>query len=899
MTIEAGQQLLHYRLVEKIGEGGMGVVWKAVDTTLDREVAIKVLPEDFAADPDRLARFEREAKLLASLNHPNLATVFGVHDSEGTRFLAMELVPGKDLAQPLGRGRLSVDDAVSIARQIAEGLEAAHEQGIIHRDLKPANVMISPEGKVKVLDFGLAKAWQPEEGDTDLTHSPTLTAQMTAAAVLLGTAAYMSPEQARGKPVDKRTDVWSFGCVLFEMLTGARCYQGETVSDTLVGILSQAPDWESLPAGTPQPVRRLLRRCLEKDPPRRLRDIGEARIALEDFEAGAVSDGRDDGAGQSPTSKRPWRALPWVIAAATAAAAVTLGWLAFRPGPPRTPIRLAVDLPLDHQLSITISNSLAVSPNGSRLAFVAFRDGAQSRLFLRELSRFGASPIPGTEGADGPFFSPDGQWIAFFADKKLRKVSVLGGAPLDICEVPQLNPGATWGADGTIVFSSDRFGLMRVPASGGTAEQLTDPKLAAGEIAHAWPSFLPDAEHLLFTVKGPRGPRIALLSLGTGEWREVAAGGGAARYLPTGHLLYPRAGGLTAVGFDLDRLETVGQPFPILEDVYAGPGPKGVGQGAFSVSDTGVLAYVPGGVAAAETRLVWVDREGRSTPLAADPGSYEWPRLSPNGSRVAVTDRTADGAIDIWILGVERGTRSRLTVGGNNILATWAPGGEAVFFGSHRGGPGGLNIYRKSADGAGEAEQVLVREHPLFPMAITADERSLLFVEWNPETARDIWTMTLEGDRRAEPVLATPFDEYRPMLSPDGRWLAYVSDESGRYEVYVQSWPEGASRALVSAHGGTGPTWSADGTELFYQNGEAMMAVPVESVTRFSAGTPEVLFEGRFRLGVYGSLSYDVSANGRFLMIEPSRDETADRLHVVLDWFEEVGAGGRLQLRGP
>jgi len=682
--------------------------------------------------------------------------------------------------------------------------------------------------------------------------------------------------------------VWSFGCVLLEMLTGTRCYEGETVSDTLAGILTRAPGWESLPVNTPQPVRRLLRRCLEKDPQRRLRDIGEARIVLGDFETGALSNGRDNGAGQSPRSKRPWRALSWVITAAMAAAAVVLGWVASRPDPPLTPARLAVDLPSDLRLSITLSNPLAVSPDGSRLAFVASRDGGRPQLYLRELSRFGASSIPGTEGADGPFFSPDGQWIAFFTDKKLRKVSVLGGAPLDVCDVPQLNPGATWGADGSIVLSSDRFGLMRVPASGGTAEQLTAPKLAAGETTHAWPCFLPDGEHLLFTVRGSRGPRIALLSLGTGEWRELEAGGGAVRYLPSGHLLYPRAGGLTAVGFDLDRLETVGQPFPILEDVYAGPGLKGVGQGAFSVSDTGVLAYVPGGAPAAETRLVWVDREGRSTPLAADPGSYEWPRLSPDGSRVAVTDRTADGAIDIWVLGVERGTRSRLTGGGNNILATWAPGGEAVFFGWHQGGPGGLNIYRKPVDGAGEAEQVLVREHPLFPMDITADGRSLLFVEWNPKTARDIWTMTLEGDRRAEPVLVTPFDEYRPMLSPDGRWLAYVSDESGRYEVYVQSWPEGASRALLSAHGGTGPAWSADGTELFYQNGEAMMAVPVESGTSFSTGTPELLFEGSFKLGAYGSLSYDVSTDGRFLMMERSQEATADRLHVVLDWFEEL-----------
>jgi len=897
VALAPGETLSHYRLIEKIGEGGMGVVWKALDTTLDREVAIKILPSAFATDSDRLARFEREAKLLASLNHPNVATVHSLHEFEATRFIAMELVPGETLADRLARGAVHADEALSISQQIAEALEAAHERGVVHRDLKPANIMVRHDGSPKVLDFGLAKSLSAEPPGADESMSPTLTIDATSVGTILGTAAYMSPEQARGNPVDKRTDIWSFGCVLYEVLAGGHCFAGKTQSDTLARILERDPDWSALPEGTPTEIRELLRRCLEKDPLRRLRDIGEARIALEDLETGTIGDGRDEDAEQSYTSRKPRRALPWVIAAAGAAAAVALGWVAFQPELPRTPVRLAVDLPSGFQLSITLSTPLAVSPDGSRLAFVASRDSARPQLHLRELGRFSASTFPGTEGADGPFFSPDGQWVAFFADKKLRRVSVLGGAPLDVCDVPQLNPGATWGADGTIVFSTDRFGLMRVPATGGTAEQLTAPKLAAGEIVHGWPCFLPDGENLLFTVRGPRGPRIALLSLGTGEWREVAEGGGAAHYLPTGHLLYPHVGGLTAVGFDLDRLETVGQPFPILEDVYAGPGLKGVGPGAFSVSDTGILVYVPGGAAAAETRLVWVDREGRSTPLAADPGSYEWPRLSPDGSRVAVTDRTMDGAIDIWILGLERGTRSRLTGGGNNILPAWTHGGEAVFFGSHQGGTGGLNIYRKPADGAGEAESVLVREHPLFPMAFTADGNSLLFVEWNPETNRDIWTMTLDGDRRAKPVLATSFDEYRPMLSPDGRWLAYVSDESGRYEVYVQSWPNGASRTLVSAHGGMGPIWSADGTELFYRNGEAMMVVPVEIGTRFATGTPELLFEGCFKLGVYGSLSYDVSADGRFLMIERSREAAVDRLHVVLNWFEEIGADGRPQPR--
>ena len=883
-----GRTLGHYRIVEKIGEGGMGEVFRAHDERLDRDVAIKVLPESVAQDGKRLARFRREAKLLASLNHPNIATLHGLEEHEGQSYLVMELVEGESLAGVLSRGALPVDEALPIALQIAKALETAHEHGIVHRDLKPANVMVDPNGIVKVLDFGLAKTWHDEGSDDDLTHSPTLTVHRTADGVIPGTAAYMSPDQARGKPVDKRSDIWAFGVVLYEMLTGNRAFAGDTATDILATIIKEDPGWEYLPVNTPWPVHRLLRRCLEKEPRRRLRDIGEARIAFEDLETGGASDGRDAAAGLSTTSKRTWRALPWVIAAATAAVAVALGWLAFQPEPSLAPIRLAVNLPPDHRLTMTFSKSLALSPDGSHLAFVASRDGARPQLYLRELRRFGAVSIPGTQGADGPFFSPDGKWIAFFADKKLRKVSLLGGAPLDVCEIPQINPGGAWGVDGTIVFSSDRSGLMRVPASGGMAEQLTAPRFATGELGYAWPSFLPDGEHLLFTVWGSRGHYIALLDLETNEWREVAAGEGAARYLPTGHLVYARAGGLMAFDFDPDRPGLSGEPVQILEEVYSGPGQKGFGLSAFSVSETGVLAYIAGGSAAAETRLVWVDRQGRSTPLAADPGSYEWPRLSPDGSRVAVSDRTADGSTDIWVLGFERGTRSRLTLGGNGILAKWSPDGEAVFFGSHRGGPGGVNIYRKLVDGVGEAEEILLSEHSRFPQAVTADGRSLLFVEWNPETARDIWMMTLQGDRRAEPVLATPFDEYSAMLSPEERWLAYVSDESGRYEVYVRSWPEGASRALVSTHGGTDPVWSSDGTELFYRNGEAMMAVPVESGTSFMAGTPELLFEGRFKLGVHGSLSYDVSADGRFLMIERSRDETTDRLHVVLNWFEEL-----------
>ncbi len=806
-------------------------------------------------------------------------------------FLVMELVEGESLASVVARGAIPIDDAAPIAAQIARALEAAHERGIIHRDLKPANVMVDSEGRVKVLDFGLAKALgvggASSSDPESILESPTISADMTREGVVLGTAAYMSPEQARGKTVDKRSDIWAFGCVVFEMLTGVRAFDGDTATDVLAAILKEDPDWNAVPSTTPRAMRRLVRRCLGKDPLKRLRDVGEARITLEALDLA----GQDQGVDELRAQGRPRSLVPWAIAAAACIAALVFGWLGLQPEPARVPLHLVVDLPPEHSLALAFSVPLAVSPDGSRLVYVASRDGAGSRLFVRALDSFESRPIPGTEGADGPFFSPDGRWIAFFADNTLRKVSLAGGTPVDVCEVPQLNPGGTWGPDGSIVFSSDRFGLMRVPASGGAPERLMQAGPGPGKADFAYPVFLPGGDHLLFTVADAEGPFIAVLSLDTLEWREVMRGGGAARYLPSGHLVCTRAGGLNAVAFDLDRLEAKGEPAQIMEKVYAGPGRKGFGMSAFSVSDGGLLAFVPGGVEASMSRLVWVDREGRSTPLPAEPGSYEWPRYSPDGRRVAVTDRAMAGPTDIWLLDLERGTRSLLTAGGYNLLATWAPDGENVYF-SHVGAavdePGVVNLYRRRADGTGRIEHVVESEHPRFPREVTNDGRALLFVEWHPETARDIWLLPLAGEGSAEVVLASEHDEYSPVLSPDQRWLAYVSDESGRYEVYVRSWPESTSRTMVSSQGGIDPAWSADGAELFYRNGTAMMAVQVESGVGFSAGAPRLLFEGRYQLGVHGSFSYDVAADGRFLMVEPNRSQGADRLHVVTNWLDEL-----------
>ncbi|MEJ2580451.1 MAG: protein kinase, partial [Acidobacteriota bacterium] len=851
-----------------------------------RDVAIKLLPAEVAGDSERLGRFEREAKLLASLNHPNIATLFGLEEDGGQKFLVMELAGGEDLASRLSRGPLSIDDGLTVALQLAEALEAAHEQGIVHRDLKPANIALTEDLEVKVLDFGLAKAWQPEEGDADITKSPTLTAEMTKAGVLLGTAAYMSPEQARARRVDKRADIWAYGCVLFEMLTGEKAFGGDSITDVLATILKEEPNWGSVPSGTPLTVKRLVRRCLEKDPMKRLRDVGEARITIESLGAG-----REDAEDSTQMPREHRRSLlPWALAAIACIAALVLGWMAWRPEPRVGPRRLAVDLPPDHSLAMGFSVPIAVSPDGARLAYVAAREGGRTQLYLRELDSFETAAVPGSDGAEGPFFSPDSQWIAFFADNTLRKVSSTGGMPQDICETPQLNPGGAWGPDGTIVFSADSTGLMRVSAAGGTPEKLTTFPMRTGDVGHAYPVFLPDGRHLLFTVADAGGAFIAALSLDSGEWEEVAQGGGAARFLPSGHLLMTRAGGLTAVAFDLERLETRGEPVQVAEEIYAGPGRKGFGVSAFSVSDTGVLAFVPGGTEAARNRLVWVDRQGAPEPLAVDSGSYEWPRLSPDGRRVAVTNRAMDGPTNIWILNLETGTRSLLTDGGFNLLSTWDPGGGTVYFAhadSAISGPSTPDIYRRRADGVEDVELVVESENPRFPREMTADGRNLLYVEWHPTNRRDVWSLPIGGDQPAEPILTTAYDEYSPVLSPDQRWLAYVSNESGRYEVYVRSWPGGASRTVVSNQGGTDPAWSADGSELFYRNGDLMIVVPVRDGGSFSAGAPELLFEGRYHIGTHGSSGFDLADDGRFLMIEPNSRE-ADTLHVVLDWLEEL-----------
>jgi Tol biopolymer transport system component len=696
MPLPAGTELGTHKILALIGVGGMGEVYKAHDTKLRRDVAIKVLPESFARDADRLARFRREAQLLASLNHPNIATIYNIEDSNRTTFLVMELVPGETLAQRIKRdGAVPVEETLTIAKQIAEALEAAHEKTIIHRDLKPANVKLTPEGKVKVLDFGLAKAFAGDTSTEDMGNSPTLSMAATMQGVILGTAAYMSPEQAKGKAVDKRTDIFAFGAVLYELLTGKPAFHGDDVTDILGAVLRMEPDWSQLPEATPAAIRILLRRCLRKDKRQRLSDATDVRIEIEDAIAAPAT--AEPTAAAIDTGVLGRRALLLAAGCLLAGALVAslIVW-SLRPTRPAQPVsRLVVPLAPNESLTGMSGVTLALSVDGTQLAYVA---GASQRIYLRAFDALEAKPLTGTEGAYGPFFSPDGQWIGFTAGGKLKKVAVSGGAVLTLCDV-QNSRGAAWGAKDTIVISpSASVGLSQVSAAGGAPQPLT--MLKEGETSHRWPQFLPDGKTILYTI-GTGGSfddaQIAAYRLDTGEQKVLIRGGTYARYVPTGHLVYYRAGTIMAARFDTAQLAVLGTPTPAIEGVMSTSGNNGGAQ--FSFASLGSLVYVPGGPQSdIQTTLVWVDRKRTEQPLPAPPHSYANPRLSPDGRQVAF-DIADAGKQDIWIYDLLRDTLTRLTFEGLNSFPVWTPDGKRVAYRSQR--PGSYNIFWRPADGSG------------------------------------------------------------------------------------------------------------------------------------------------------------------------------------------------------
>jgi serine/threonine-protein kinase len=874
----------------------MGEVYRALDWNLGRHVAIKILPEEFSADPERVARFEREAKLLATLNHPNIAAVHGFEDAKGLRFLVLELVEGETLQTRLDRSALPMDEALETCRQVAEGLEAAHERGVVHRDLKPGNIMITPEGKVKILDFGLAKAQAGDTTSVDIANSPTITAQMTEPGVILGTAAYMSPEQARGRSVDKRADIWAFGCVLYECLTGKRAFQGETVSDTLAQILKGEPDWTALPANTPAYIWALLRRCLQKNHRNRLHDIGDARIEIEEASSGPTEESA--GARRIPIG---WALLLGTVILVGGTLIGLLVGRGQRNYAVRPIVRTGVSLPPGMQLTRTslrpIRTELALAPDGSFLVFSASPDGSEAKamLFKRSLDSAEATVIPGTEGARTPFFSPDGQWIGFWAKGRLNKMAAKGGIPDSVCDVSEVPNGICWGSDGRIIFSMRREGLWSVSAGGGTPKTLIHIDSSKEETLRL-PYLLPGGKALIFTAMSHLRDIVAqikMISLETGQRKVLIEDGADARYIPTGHLVFARRGTLMAAPFSLNRLEITGPAVTVtvgLMQAFNGADAReNSGAGQYSVSESGNLIYVSGGIfPEPEGQFFWIDRNGRAEPWTAFGRRPAFAiRLSPDGRNAAYYTLGLNRHLGVY--DIQRDTVTKLTSDGAAVYPTWTPDGKRVAFAWSKAGP--VNIWWKPLDGSGEMEQLTKSEFSQYPSSWTQDGKYLALVEANPATGADILVLRME-DRQMIRFATTPSSEANPDFSPDGRWLAYASNESGRSEIYVRSFPGGDRRITISNQGGVDPLWAPDGRELFYWNLDysKLMKVNISPVQDLPPGAPTVLFE--FATSNEGLVrAYDITRDGRrFLIRELPKLQITEvtQLNLVQNWFEEL-----------
>ena len=870
-ALSPGDSISTYEVVEFLGAGGMGEVYRARDSRLNRDIALKVPSDALSSDSDRLARFKREALVLASLNHPNIASIYGLEEAHGVQALVLELVEGPTLAGRIAQGPIPISEALSISTQIAEALNAAHTRGVIHRDLKPSNIKVRSDGTVKILDFGLAKALDPSETDSAVPFLDDITGEtMAHAGAIFGTAAYMSPEQVRGSRADKRSDIWAFGCVLYETLTGRRTFRGETVRDILAAVVNDQPDWSDLPANTPSGVSSLLRRCLEKDPDRRLPDIAEARCEIENTIAAPT---------MAPVTIR--RAVYTAVAvfALIAVSMAVRGRLRPADPTPSTPTvrRLLIGLPDTQPLARAASMplgdgqaSLAISPDGTRVAYVMERqDGRQ--LYLHALDRLEGTPIPRTEGAFGPFFSPDGQWIGFFAQSKLKKVVASGGDPIDLSVAP--NPyGGSWGTDGTILFAADEGRRPTTIRDTGGVPQRVAVKNDRGSWTR--PHLLPGGKAAIVShVAG-----VGVLSLDTGEYRMLVENGGDGRYAPSGHLVFARAGALLAAPFDLDRLAVSGPAAVILEDVRT-EGQLAVAQAVFSRD--GTLIYAPGSAANDATRPVWVDRQGKVQPVGMPPRSYRSFSLSPDGRRLAIV--IGDPNNDVWVQDLERGALTRLTSGGNNLGPIWTPDGKRVVFVQNAGGV--RTPFSVPADGSGEPERLFDGDHRGGVTSFSPDGQLLTFNSRATDTSLDLWVRPLKGTSQL--FLGTRFTEVGAKFSPDGRWIAYVSDESGQYEVYVRPYPGPGGKWQVSTQGGGEFVWLRDGNELFYRNGNKWMAVAVNLQPEFKSETPRVMFEGPY-VDV-GGLSFDVARDGRrFLLLEPAEQSPVTHLNVVLNWFEDV-----------
>jgi serine/threonine protein kinase/Tol biopolymer transport system component len=918
VSVPDGTRLAPYEIVAPLGVGGMGEVYRATDSRLKRQVAIKILPAALASDPDRLARFQREAEVLASLNHPHIAAVYGLEDVPSSasghagKALVMELVEGPTLADRIAQGPLPVDEALAIARQIAAALEAAHEQGIVHRDLKPANIKVREDGTVKVLDFGLAKLTDTgaagRTSQVDLSNSPTMTAgAMTGMGIILGTAAYMSPEQARGRVVDKRTDVWAFGAVLYEMLTGVRAFDGEDVTEMMASVVKSTPNWAAIPSDVPPHVVTLIQRCLEKDKSARIGDIAVGRFLLSDHAPVSASSSAVTHSGTGPPRSR--ERLSWALRTAAAGtlgavlASLVIGWLPSRRGADTSNVaRLQMSVGPAEQFPGSTSTpfrpahtAMALSPDGRRVAF-AGRSGAVTQLYVRALDAAAAKPLPGTEGAGGPFFSPNGDWIGFWAGNTLKKVPAAGGPPATIAQVSGLGWGAAWGEDGTIVFASNT-GLSRVSADGGTPSTVTTADGSNSE-RHVLPHVLPGGDALLFTSvtnEDWEKATITLLSLDDGERRVLITGGSDARYVATGHLLYMKSGMLMAVPFDARAQQVSGTPVAVVENVMqsvtTGNTDDETGAGQFAVSPSGTLVYLEGGVAVLPSgTMMWVDRTGSAQPIAAaGPGSYLGPRLSPDGQKIAVASRRERSRVtDVWVYDVERGAPTRTTFDGGGF-PIWSPDSKRLAMGT-------LKVI--NADGSGNGDRVAAGGKMQIPSSWASEANALVYLEETPSAVNGIWVVPMHGERKPHLFIESRFQLWHPDLSPDGKWMAYVSNESGTYEVYIQPYPGPGEKTRISTSGGFDPIWNANGRELLYRSFTAdgqqlFLSAAVSSLAPFRTDPPKLMFQAK-ALEYDTSAperSWDVSADGkRFLLVKvgPLTDKPVSTMHIVLNWAEEL-----------
>ena len=876
MPLVPGSRVGSYEVVSTLGAGGMGEVYRATDTKLGRDVAIKVLPASLAQDPERLARFDREARTLASLNHPHIAQIYGVEESGATRALVMELVGGETLAERIDRGPVALDEALAIARQIADALGAAHDLGIVHRDLKPANVKITDTGMVKVLDFGLAKAIEPGGSGPGSASMLVTSPAMTQAGIILGTAAYMAPEQARGRAVDKRADIWAFGVVLYEMVTGARPFGGDNVTDTIAAVVKEQPDI----SGVPHPLRRLVTRCLEKDPARRLRDIGDAWDLLDDrASAPAV-----------PRRSRAAFALTAAIAttALVALAAALVLWSPWRSVAPAPLARFAIVVPQAAPLSASVTDrQIDVSPDGKRIVYVT-GSTTLGHLMIRDLDQIEPRQLTDFANARSPFFSPDGRWVGFFAGSDLYKVAIAGGPPMLLSRLTTNTRGGTWSSDGTIIIAtSDRkTGLLILPDSGGDAKPLTN--VPDTNTDHMFPSALPNGRGVLYSVRvNDAEGRIAVRDGTTGISKDILPAGDQASYAESGHIVYASAGTLYAVAFDLDRLETIGEPAAVVSNVAS----RGTGATDFAVSKAGTLVYAPGSAdVEAQRSLVWVDRRGAETPLPVPNRAYFALRLSPDGTRAAIDIR--DQERDIWVLDIGRETLSRLSFGrGLDTFPVWTPDGRSIVYSRAAGG----GLMMRAADGAGQEQTWGDGGYLQFAQSFTPDGKQLLVTQ--QRSSNDLVLLNMDPAGGETPVVNSPFVDGPGDISPDGRWLAYQSNESGQDQVYVRPLDtQTGGRVQVSAAGGTKPVWARNQRELFYLDAAgALTALPVSTAGSFTSGTPVKISSTRY-FSANQARSYDVTPDGRrFLFIKggaPTANPAATpvSLIVTLNWLDELRA---------